>query len=113
MKNPYSIILKPVLTEKTMGLSYGNVRLAEDEQVRKYTFLVATDSNKIEIKWALEQIYGNRVKGKESGVTITKVNTIKIKGKPRTNFKKKGYRSDYKKAIVTLDKGQRLEDFGV
>ena len=53
------------------------------------------------------------MKGKESGVTITKVNTIKIKGKPRTNFKKKGYRSDYKKAIVTLDKGQRLEDFGV
>ncbi len=113
MKNPYSIILKPIITEKTMNLSYGHVRLSDDEQLRKYTFVVAIDANKIEIKWALEQIYGNRTSGKESGVTISKINTIKVKGKQNNKFKKKGYRSDYKKAVVTLGRGQRLEDFGV
>jgi large subunit ribosomal protein L23 len=113
MRDPYSIILRPRISEKAMTLSYGNPRLPEDEVTRKYTFLVAPDANKIEIKKAVEAIYNAGKKKSDDMIQVVKVNTISVKGKTRRNFKKPGKRSDYKKAIVTLAKGQVLEDFGV
>lgn len=85
--NPYKIILRPVITEK-------NTRLNEQNQ---YTFEVAQEANKIEIKKAIEEIFG---------VTVKSVNTINQRGKLRQRRTKAGmitgYTKDLKKAIVTL-----------
>ena len=85
--NPYKIILRPVVTEK-------NTRLNEQNQ---YTFEVAQEANKIEIKKAIEEIFG---------VTVKSVNTINQRGKLRQRRTKAGlitgFTKDRKKAIVTL-----------
>ena len=83
MKAPQDIILKPVVTEKSMdGL-----------QVGKYTFKVAKDANKIEIAKACEEIFG---------VKVAKVNTLNCKGHLKRQGRSQGYTPDWKKAIVTL-----------
>jgi large subunit ribosomal protein L23 len=113
VKNPYTIILRPHITEKTVALSYGEDTIKEEsELVRKYTFLVSRDANKIEIKQALEAIY-NAGKKPDDAIKITSVRTIKVLGKKRRRTKSVGYEPDRKKAIVTLAKGQMLEDYGV
>ena len=113
MKSPYDIIIAPHVTEKSMALSLGDARIREEENiVRKYTFLVATTSNKIEIKAALEAIYNEGRKDADR-IKISDVRTIKVLGKKRRRGKSSGYEPDRKKAIVTLGKGQRLEDYGV
>jgi large subunit ribosomal protein L23 len=85
--NPYKIILRPVITEK-------NTRLNEQGQ---YTFEVAQEANKIEIKKAIEELFG---------VTVKSVNTLNQRGKLRQRRTKTGlitgYNKDRKKAIVTL-----------
>lgn len=85
--NAYKIILRPIITEK-------NSRLNEQNQ---YTFEVAQEANKIEIKKAIEEIFG---------VTVKAVNTLNQRGNLRQRRTKKGlirgYTSDRKKAIVTL-----------
>ena len=113
MKSPYDIIIAPHVTEKSMALSLGDARIREEENiVRKYTFLVATTSNKIEIKAALETIYNEGRKDADR-IKSSGVRTIKVLGKKRRRGKSTGYEPDRKKAIVTLAKGQRLEDYGV
>jgi large subunit ribosomal protein L23 len=114
MKNPYSIIIQPHITERTVSLSYGSERITnEADLVRKYTFIVANDANKIEIKNALESIY-NTGKKSDDAIKITSVRTIRVLGKKRRRSQRvAGYEPDRKKAIVTLAKGQLLEDFGV
>lgn len=112
MRDPYTIIFSPRITEKTMALSYGERNLRDEDVTRKYTFRVATNANKIEIKKAIEAIY-NSGKKKGDAIRVEKVNTINMNGKMRRNFKKPGRRADYKKAIITLAKGQTIEDFGV
>ena len=114
MKNPHQIIVQPHITEKSVGLSYGDARIREEaEIVRKYTFIVAHDANKIEIKSAVEAIY-NEGKKKEDAIEITSVRTIKVLGKKRRRGQRStGYEPNRKKAIVTLAKGQMLEDYGV
>jgi len=114
MRDPHTIILSPYITEKSVSMSYGDPRLPDERLIRKYTFLVAPDANKIEIKHALEAIY-NAGKGKKDvGITVEKVHTVNIKGKTkRVNFKNRGKRSDRKKAVITLKVGQLLEDYGV
>jgi large subunit ribosomal protein L23 len=136
MKNPHNIILRPHITERTVGLSYGDdkgallrmqhaakktakddkkardIKVSEEEVVRKYTFIVATDANKIEIKQALEAIY-NEGKKTDQTITVTAVHTIKVLGKQRRRGKSVGFEPDRKKAIVTLGRGQMLEDYGV
>lgn len=86
--NPYKIILRPIITEK-------NTRLNEQNQ---YTFEVAQEANKIEIKKAIEEIFG---------VSVKSVNTLNQRGKLRQRRTKagliRGYNSDRKKAIVTLN----------
>lgn len=83
MKAPQDIILRPVITENSM--------LAASE--KKYTFKVATDSNKIEIAHAVEELFG---------VKVAKVNTMNCKGRAKRVGVNAGYKSDWKKAIVTL-----------
>lgn len=114
MKDPHTIIIQPHITEKSVSLSYGdpNVR-DESDLVRKYTFIVAKDANKIEIKSALEAIY-NEGKKPDQAIKISSVRTIRVLGKEKKRgFRRPGYQPDRKKAIVTLGKGQMLEDYGV
>ena len=84
MKTAYDIIIRPVLTEK----SY------EDMASKKYTFEVAVDANKTEIKNALEEIF--------DGVKVDSVNTMRIQGKMKRQGRYIGRRPERKKAIVTL-----------
>lgn len=77
------IIIRPIITEKSMD------GLAD----RKYTFKVMKSANKIEVKKAVEALFG---------VKVEKVNTISVKGKKKRMGRSEGYTSDWKKAIVTL-----------
>ncbi len=90
--DPRDIIIRPVLSEK----SY---RALEDG---KYTFEVNPKANKVEIARAVEQIFNVKVK---------KVNTINVKGKPRRLGVHQGKTRSWKKAVVTLEPGQKIEFF--
>lgn len=92
MKNPYDIVLRPVLTEK----SYDNV------QARKYTFIVAKTSNKSEIRKAVEEIFN---------VEVEKVNTLNRKGKKKRMGRNEGYRPSTKRAIVKLTENSKTIEF--
>lgn len=115
MKNPHTIIIAPHLTEKSVAMSYGDTRVKDEKDlVRKYTFLVAKDANKIEIKAAIEAIYNAGKKKSDDLIQVDAVRTIRVLGKKRRRSQKsQGYEPDRKKAIVTLAKGQMLEDYGV
>jgi large subunit ribosomal protein L23 len=91
--DPRDVLIKPVISEK----SY---RLVDDG---KYTFLVAPDANKTQIRQAVEQVF--RVK-------VTGVNTINRPGKRRRTRYGWGKRPDTKRAIVTLAAGERIDVFG-
>ena len=92
MRTPYDVILKPVITEKSMM----------DAEKKKYTFKVAVDANKTEVKSALEEIFG---------VDIAKVNIMNVKGKLKRMGRTVGRRAASKKAIVTLAKGSKEIEF--
>ena len=92
MKSAYDIILKPVITEQSM----------ESADEKKYVFMVATDANKVEIKKAVEEIFG---------VKVEKVNTAIVGGKLKRQGKYEGYTPDYKKAIVQLKKDSKSIEF--
>jgi large subunit ribosomal protein L23 len=86
------IILKPVLTEK----SY------DDITAKKYTFVVSIKANKTQIKQAIEEIFGVKVK---------KVNTLRQIGKVKRQGYTKGRRAQTKKAFVTLTSGSKTIEF--
>jgi len=86
------IIVRPIITENSM----------EGIADRKYTFRVADFANKIEIKKAVEQLFG---------VKVEKVNTISVKGKKNRMGRHEGYTSDWKKAIVTLTADSKTIEF--
>ncbi len=93
MKDPYQIIERPIMTEKS---------IAGADQ-RKYTFRVNRHANKIEIARAVEQIFN---------VKVQDVNTINVKGKKRRLGRyPEGKTPDWKKAIVTLKPGYKIEIF--
>ncbi len=93
MKNAYDIIIRPVITEQSM----------EAVADKKYVFMVAVDSNKTEIKAAIEEIFA---------VKVAKVNTIRMQGKvKRTGAYPAGRRSAYKKAVVTLTADSKTIEF--
>lgn len=93
MRTAYDVIIKPVISERSM----------DDAQNRKYTFKVATDANKTEVKLALQEIFG---------VEIEKVNIMNVNGKVKRMGRNVGRTSDYKKAIVTLtEKSKEIEFF--
>lgn len=91
--NPRDVLLRPVVSEKSYGLL--------DEG--KYTFVVAPDANKTQIKQAVEEVF--RVK-------VTGVNTLNRQGKRRRTRFGWGKRVDTKRAIVTLADGDRIDIFG-
>jgi len=114
VKSPHEIILKPFITERSVSLSQGDARIHEEQNItRKYTFIVDINSNKIEIKDAIESIYNAGKKKKDELIVVDKVHTIKLPGKKRRVGRNIGTKPDRKKAIVTLAKGQILEDYGV
>lgn len=86
-KNPHDVIIRPVVSEKSYGLIDTN---------GQYTFEVAPEANKTEIKLAIEQVFG---------VKVDKINTMNRKGKTRRTRFGTGKRSDVKRAIVTLKSG--------
>lgn len=86
------IIVRPIITENSM----------EGIADRKYTFRVAKFANKIEIKKAVEQLFG---------VKVEKVNTISVKGKKKRMGRSEGYTSDWKKAVVTLTADSKTIEF--
>ena len=93
MKNVYDIIRRPVITEQSMA----------DVADKKYVFMVDIDSNKTEIKEAVETIFG---------VKVAKVNTVRMQGKvKRTGAYPAGKRADYKKAIVTMTADSKTIEF--
>ena len=93
MKNIYDIIRRPVITEQSMA----------DVADKKYVFMVDIDSNKTEIKEAVETIFG---------VKVAKVNTVRMQGKvKRTGAYPAGKRADYKKAVVTLTADSKTIEF--
>ena len=93
VSDPRDILIAPVISEKSYALLDQN----------KYTFLVAPDANKTQIKMAVEAVFG---------VKVTGVNTANRTGKTtRTRFGM-GKRADTKRAIVSLAVGDRIDLFG-
>jgi len=86
----YSIIHKPLMTEKSTNLN----------QYNQYSFVVAKSSNSNEIKLAIEKIFK---------VKVTKINTSIMRGKPKSFKGNIGFKSDIKKAIVTLSEGNTID----
>lgn len=113
MKDVYSIIVAPHITEKTLGLSYGDQRKSDEEIVRTYTFLISPTANKIEVKRAIEAIYNEGKKKEADKIKVTDVRTVRLKGKTRRVGRNVGKRADRRKAVVTLAPGHVLEDYGV
>ncbi len=92
-KDHRDVLLSPVVSEKSYALLDQN----------KYTFLVRPDSNKTEIKIAVEKVFN---------VKVTSVNTVNRPGKRRRTRSGWGSRPDTKRAIVSLAEGQRIDIFG-
>ena len=93
MKTPYDVIIKPVISEMSM----------DEAQNKKYTFKVATDANKTQVKLAVEEIFG---------VEVEKVNIMNVNGKLKRMGRNIGRRPASKKAIVTLtEKSKEIEFF--
>ena len=90
MKDYTDIIIAPVITEKSAAAAEKNV----------YTFKVASEANKIQIKKAIEAAFG---------VKVEKVNTLNTKAKAKRVGRYTGKTKTYKKAIVTLAEGQSID----
>lgn len=89
------VLIKPVLTEKVNN---------QQEKLRRYAFKVDKKANKLEIKKAVQDMYG---------VTVEDVNTVIVPGKNKTRFTKagfiKGVKPGYKKAYVTVAEGETID----
>ena len=88
----FDIIRRPLLSEKTYA----------DISNKKYAFVVDKSANKVEIKKAIQEIFGVKVKS---------VNTVNVDGKLKRQGKTQGYRNDYKKAYVTLTADSKAIEF--
>jgi large subunit ribosomal protein L23 len=86
----YRVLVQPLITEKATNLT----------AVNKYAFIVSAAANKIEVAKAIAAAYG---------VKPVKVNLLNVKGKKVARGKVRGQRSDWRKAIVTLPKGQTIK----
>ena len=89
MKSAYDVIIRPVLTEKSYA----------DMSEKKYTFQVAINANKTEIKQAIETVF--------EGVKVESVNTMRTLGKIKRQGRFSGRTPEVKKAIVTLKKDSK------
>lgn len=90
-----NILIRPLITEKMTGIS---------EKYNRYGFIVDRKANKLQIKNAVQDMYN---------VTVDSVNTIRYAGKTKNRYTKKGFISGktnaFKKAIVTLAKGETID----
>ncbi len=90
-----NVILKPIITEKMTQMG---------EKLNRYGFKVDKRANKLEIKKAIKEIYG---------VEVAEINTMVYRGKAKTRYTKAGFingkSNNYKKAIVTLAKGEKID----
>lgn len=86
------VIIKPIITEKSM----------EALQEKKYTFRVAKNANKIQIREAVEELFG---------VNVLKVNTMNVRGRMKRVGASRGKTPDWKKAIVTLTEDSKTIEF--
>ncbi|GJM32757.1 MAG: 50S ribosomal protein L23 [Saprospiraceae bacterium] len=93
-----TILIKPIITEKAEKLSEG---------LNQYSFVVNKGANKVEIKKAVEKMYG---------VSVESVNTMIMPGKAKNRNTRsgvlRGHVSPYKKAVITLEEGEELDFFG-
>ncbi len=87
-----SVVIAPVLTEKTTALREHN----------KFVFRVDARANKIEVAKAVEELFG---------VNVVACNVVKVRRKPKRQRLARGFTSEWKKAIVTLTEGQGIEIF--
>jgi large subunit ribosomal protein L23 len=89
------ILIKPIVTEKMERLS---------DKLNQYGFIVEKDANKLQIKKAIEELYG---------VTVDSINTIRYAGKLKSRYTRSGFLSgqtnSFKKAIVTLKEGEKID----
>ena len=92
MRTPYDVLLEPIISEKSM----------EDAQAKKYTFKVAKDADKTEIKNAVEAAFD---------VEVVNVNTANYMGKLKRQGRYVGRTAAYKKAIVTLSEKSKTIEF--
>ena len=88
----HDIVIKPIITEKTMG----------GMPNKKYTFKVAKNAGKIEVKKAVEEIFK---------VKVSKVNMLNVRGKFRRQGRFQGYTPSWKKAYVTLTEDSKAIEF--
>ena len=91
MRDPRQVIIRPVVTERSTELA---------DEHGTYTFIVNRDANKIEIKNAVESLFDVKVKA---------VRTANYRGKWRRMGTSYGQKAAYKKAVVTLSEGQRID----
>jgi len=92
MKSLKTIVIRPLITEKSSNQMTGN----------KYSFIVNKDANKVEITTEIEQLFG---------VKVVDVNTMNYFGKTRRVGKGIGKKADWKKAVVTISEGQKISNF--
>ena len=90
--NKYDVIIRPIISEKSM----------EQTADRKYTFQVAIGANKVEIRQAVENIFG---------VKVEKVTTTRVLGKVKRMGATSGKRADWKKATVKLTSDSKTIEF--
>ncbi len=96
--NSYDILREPVITERSMEQYFDR----QGNEIHKYTFKVPVSVNKVEVKKAVEEVFG---------VKVAKVNTIKMLGKIKRMGRYEGRRASYKKAIVTLAPDSKTIEF--
>ena len=93
MANVYDIIIRPIITERSMV----------DVANKKYVFEVAKDAGKVEIKKAVEELF--------PGTKVKKVNTLNVRGQKRRQGANVGYTPSWKKAVVTLTQDSKEIEF--
>ena len=98
MKFAHDIIRRPIISERSMEVKFDKA----GNEIKKYTFEVACSANKIEIKKAVEEVFG---------VQVASVNTVNCKGKLKRMGRNAGYTPDYKKAIVQLKADSKAIEF--
>ena len=96
--NSYDLIRRPIITEKSMETYFDR----QGNEIKKYTFEVPQSANKVEIKKAVEEVFG---------VTVAKVNTMNVLGKVKRMGRYEGRRASWKKAIVTLTADSKSIEF--
>jgi large subunit ribosomal protein L23 len=98
----YRVLEKPLITEQSTELASPSKPKVTNPEVHRYAFRVARAATKPEIKRAVEERFS---------VKVAAVNTIVMKPKEKGAGTRRGYTSAWKKAIVTLEHGQLIEDF--